>query len=242
MKNLLFIILVILGLASCSPAYFPPKINAPLLVEEGEVKLNADINIGSLNLQGSTAISDNFAIAGSFSGYSVKTSESSTLSDGSAIGFQFDVMPGYYVPFGDYGVFEIYAGYGAGITNSEVVNGLLHRLMIQPSLGFVGERYEVAFSCRISRVMIPASAITSENPNESYADTFFEPALTFRRGFGALKFTSQIGLSIPSSVYKEEPGLDLSTISINNIEPDPVFIEWVPIIITVGIQYTIPGF
>lgn len=231
MKNVLFVALVVFGLAACSPSYYPPKINAPLLREEGEVKLNAALNINSINLQGSTAITDKFAIAGSINGFRVGSSEITTSGrttrDGGSSGFQVDIMSGYYVPFGNSGVIEIYAGYGAGVTNSDEVNGLLHRLMIQPSIGVAGKRGEFAFSCRISRVMIPSSSISSDDPNESFYDTFLEPGLSFRLGSEELKFTTQVGVSLP----------------IVNIpdDPDGNYIEWNPLILNLGLQYNFLG-
>tara|TARA_R110002072_G_scaffold192183_10_gene349034 strand:- start:538 stop:1242 length:705 start_codon:yes stop_codon:yes gene_type:complete len=221
----LFIIAFIAIISSCSPSYYPQKFNAPLLREQGETKINAAGNINSLNLQGSTAITDKFALAASFNGFFVGgpsiTTNSGTISDDGSQGFQIDVMPGYYVPFGEIGVMEIYGGYGTGYTNSGEVNGILHRLIFQPSIGIASNRFEFAFACRFTRVMIPSTAMLDDNPRP-FSETFLEPGLVFRLGSERIKFTSQLGLSLP----------------IVNIPDDPNgnFIEWNPLILNIGIQ------
>lgn len=214
--------------SSCSPTYYPPKINAPLLREEGQTKINAAMNLNSINIQASTAITENFAIAVSANGYLLGAAEITT-SNGSIIdepanGFQFDIMPGYYVPFGEEGVVEIYAGYGAGMSNSGEVSGLLHRFILQPSIGRSGEKFEFAFACRFSHVMIPEVASLSD-PKVGFSDTFLEPGLILRLGSEKVKFTSQIGLSLPIVNIPEDPNGN--------------YIEWNPFIINFGLQFFI---
>ena len=198
----------LLVFSSCSPSYYPPKINAPLLREEGETKINAAVNLNSINIQGSTALTDKFAIAASVNGFWVGaaqiTTSNGSITDESSNGFQIDFMPGYYVPFGDVGVIELYGGYGAGLSNSGEVSGLLHRLIFQPSIGVSGERFEFAFACRFSHVMIPKSASLSD-PQTSFADTFLEPGLIFRLGSDKVKFTTQIGFSLPIVNIEDDP-------------------------------------
>lgn len=225
MKKIIIFSLLALGIASCSPAYYPQKINAPLLREEGESKISAAGNINSINIQAATALTENFAIAGSFNGFFVRPGDvsigGSSSEEGGSTGFQVDVMPGFYVPFGDIGVIELYGGLGTGLTNSDEVTGLLHRLIFQPSVGIAGEHFEFAFSTRFTHVLIPSTSFN--DPTEStFSNTFLEPGLIFRLGSDKVKFTGQIGFSLP----------------ITNILEDENFVEWNPLIINLGVQFT----
>lgn len=225
-KRIVLIGLILLGLASCSPSYYPQKLNTPLLREQGETKINVAGNVNSINIQASTAITENFAIATSFNGFLMGatnvTTSNGTTAEGGARGFQMDVMPGFYVPFNESAVIEIYGGFGSGISNSDEVSGPLHRFILQPSIGVAGDRFEFAFSSRLTHVRIPASAMLDDNPR-LFAYTFLEPALIFRLGSEKLKFTTQIGFSLP----------------IVNIPDDPNgnFIEWNPLILNMGLQF-----
>lgn len=224
MKKIIILGLVLLGLTSCSPSYYPQKFNTPLLREEGEKKVNAAANLNSINVQVSSALTEKFALAASFNGFYVRSGEvlvgGSTVTDATSSGFQVDIMPGLYVPFGDIGVVELYGGLGTGFTNSEEVSGLLHRVIFQPSIGISGERFEFAFSCRFTHVLIPKSSLLEENPT-TFSETFLEPGLIFRFGSDKIKFTSQIGISIPV---------------VNIPEGDISFVQWNPLILNFGVQ------
>lgn len=221
---------VALTLTSCSPVYYPPQANVPLLTEKGEGKVNVGFDTRSLNVQGSYAVTDNFALAVSGNGFRVKSTTVDNLSTdsietyGGSRGYQLDIMPGYYQRFADIGIFEIYGGYGLGSINSDQVDGLVHKLIIQPSIGYASGITEGAFTIRMVQVSADKAAIVNSSIT-SLSTLFFEPTITFKIGSENLKFTTNLGLSIPSY------GSALST------EP----LESQPFVFNVGAQYRFGG-
>ena len=187
-------------LASCSPTYYPPQANVPLLQEKGDARVNASVNLRSVNAQGAYAVTDNFLMAASINAFVVNsttvTVSGNSSEQGGSDGFQFDFTPGYYGSLGESGVFEVLGGYGIGTINSDDVAGVIHKLSIQPSIGFFSRKSEGGMTLRLTQLLIPGSSL--ENPSQgTLSNLFAEPIFTFRRGRGKVRFTTQIGISVP---------------------------------------------
>lgn len=198
---------------SCSTnMYVSNTVNAPLLKEKGEIKLNADMN----NLQAAVAVSDHVGIM--INGFYRDYSGSNNYIHKGGLA---EIGIGYFKPLDDDPfVVEIFAGAGMGkvskseaITNgSEIRNasfeGNAAKVFIQPELGYTSRFFDLAFTPRFS--FIQYTRFTSNNYTEAelaadYLDkerltstpfAFAEPAVTLRLGYKWLKLQTQYGLTV----------------------------------------------
>jgi hypothetical protein len=133
----------------------------------------------------------------------------------------FEGAIGYYKPFGNIGVFELYGGFGGGRQNhvfayDEYTGGLIwvwradgkadlnySQIFMQPNIGVKLKWFEGAFSCRLSRLdykdltySATTGHITELNDLKATDKMFLlEPAFTFRAGSPSLKVQMQLVLS-----------------------------------------------
>ena len=223
---LLLVAAIALSISSCTPVYYPPKVNVPLLRDANEAKLNVAFNTASVNVQASYALTNNFAISGGINTYQTGRNlftggvvhENYRLTSGQ----QFELLGGFFNGFGDLGAIGIYGGYGASRVSSPDVSGVLHKFILQPSIGFVSKHAEGALSLRLTDVVVDGSAGVEEYlEGRDLNSLFVEPVLSFRFGGEDLKFTTQIGFSLP----------------IEDIAGDYIYLEGYPFIFNVGLQY-----
>jgi hypothetical protein len=183
----LFLIAII---SACSPAYYPSRVNAPLLGGEGEGSLDVALNFTSGTIQGSYSPADHLVVSGGVSGFIA--GESSINGPAStSIGTNIDLMTGYYTGFGKRGIFEFQTGYGFTAVNSTDYEGLISRAILQPTIAFSSERGQVGLSGRMINLF------PHELPAGAFGDNLYiEPVLIFRGGSHDWRFETQIGYSI----------------------------------------------
>lgn len=184
--------LLMLSLSACSPAYYPPKANVPLLRYEKEAKINFDGNLRALNLGGSYALKNHLGLIGSVGIYNIGPQTVDGQLVGGSRGLQADVGPGYYTGFDNKGVFEVYGTYGMSLVNSDDVNGIIHRFAIQPTIGVVNPKTDLALTLRLQQSFVSAKALNALNGSREF---YAEPIVTMRLGGPIWRFSSQVGFS-----------------------------------------------
>jgi hypothetical protein len=190
--------------------YVPNAVNAPLLAEKGEVK----INLTSNDLQFAFSPANNIGIlANGFFTTRNKTNYQHRAS-------MLEAALGYYTTTNTKMAFEGYAGVGFGnIYRQETVtdandnevsasfNASAMKYFIQPNFGFRSKVIDLILTPRISLVKFgkfdatdyPEYKLTeyklANNNLTSGMYVFAEPTLTFRAGFKLMKLQLQYGLS-----------------------------------------------
>lgn len=215
MKNykLLIIILITLGLASCSPKFYTPNShNVPLLSEKGETSLTLTGNGNQLEFQGAYAITDHFAIKADGGVFSPPN-----LDNGNGGSGKFgELGVGYFRPIHENWIFETYGiiGYG-GFENhlpstqedypstKGSISANLLRVGIQPNFGFKSKYFSAAVSSRIVNLSysnIKGDLIFKDESQTNYlknnsSNFLVETALTLRGGIEKFKIQLQYGYS-----------------------------------------------
>jgi hypothetical protein len=127
-------------------------------------------------------------------------------------GYLLEVGSGYFQQIGGKGVFETYAGLGAGRVNNKYYTGYssrvgLFRLFVQPSIGYTTPYFDCAFSTRLAWLSLlnPEGSVQGvPNSSEIYYWQYvqqhphcwlLEPALTLRGGWKYCKLQLQFGIS-----------------------------------------------
>jgi hypothetical protein len=188
--------------------------NVPLFREKNEYRISAFYGAGeesscgeiqaAYSPTGSIGLMANFISAGggSSSGFN------------SAKGYCLEGAAGYFKPFGNAAVFEIYGGLGGGSQNHKYYSSLSNqsygtadlsfvKVFIQPSLGMTFNAFDVAFSTRMCSMSFPNINYNSVNSFESFmlhkidekGHVFIEPAITLRGGWKSVKFQVQCLIS-----------------------------------------------
>ncbi|GEP94318.1 hypothetical protein [Chitinophaga cymbidii] len=171
------LLLLLICLTGCySPIYLPNQVNAPLLKEKNEWK----INVAPSNWQAAYAVTDHFAVM--LNGmYSWERFGTHTASNDSGLfdhdspftrpegGFA-EVGAGYFTTIVDHPerplIFDVFAGYGAGgftvidrsyyverniaLRKDHTVRTTFHKFFIQPGIGMRHERVELSFNPRFT--------------------------------------------------------------------------------------------
>lgn len=212
--NLLLVAGAAMCFTSCKILYIPNMVNAPLLKEQGELK----VNLSTKDLQAAYAVSPNIGVmlngyynkneweitSGSFEN---KYESKRSLLEGGV---------GYFKAFGEKGVFDVYAGAGLGnlkydyhlfdngaedLDESRLWSAKSTKFFLQPSIGMVKEKSEFAFSLRmvglkfnnIDTLNYSVYDLAFENLNgiERPLYLFAEPAITWRFGIPLVKLQLQ---------------------------------------------------
>jgi len=186
----LSIIIITAFYTSCTPLYYPNKLNVPLMTNKGEGQGNIAYGFNGLDLQGAYAVTENIAIMGNFS-YMEKSDHSHRFGELGA---------GYYTKLSEVGRFEVFGGYGYGTAetyydNLNYAKGLYHRIFLQPTIGFTSKIVDGGLSLRpvfVSFPKISGTTFTSDNLNL----LFIEPAFTLKIGYKNVKSVIQIGYAV----------------------------------------------
>lgn len=214
-----FLIIPIIFCCSCASVYVPNSRNMPIIDHGGEV--TASVKGGSTGFEGQLAFSpvNRFGITAEGLYKNSSTSEvDEDYQKHEYLGFG----AGYYEPISDWGVFEVYGGYGKGegsaqdeyiffTSNTEYATGKYKRYFVQPGFALKKEHIELGFCYRISRVEF----YEFENSNIQgieISNTIMEPAVIFRAGGENIKMDSQIGLNVP--MHETEFEFPVFTISV----------------------------
>lgn len=217
--------------------YIPNTRNTPLFNNKGEFKGSAFIGTG-VDLQGALALTDNFAVMGSYSFLSENRNDplDPTIKFKRKNNF-FEGGLGYYKANRQRRI-ELFVGYGQGkgTTTGQynfffqtfgqqelVVTGKYNRFFIQPSIGTNNPGFNLIFTPRISFVDFNEfqSGVIVEKPNEGM-HLFIEPAVTARfRMAQNLNGMFQLGLNLSM--------------------PNDAFYDHVPVQASFGVQLHLGG-
>lgn len=211
MKTKTSLIIVLLGLLilnSCVPAYIPNTLNAPLLSNKGEFQARLNGGISGIDPQFSYALTDNIGIMVNGS-YNYRND-----SDSYHKHYFIESGAGYYGKLQDAGRFEVYGGYGYGDVKAytpwlagfqDYADGYYHRVFIQPSIGAVTNVFEGSFSTRLVLVNMHFRDNYGINqPADNSFNPFIEPAITVKMGYKYVKYVAQIGFALPLGNSYEE--------------------------------------
>lgn len=189
------LVVLLLGLSSCNPVYFPNSINSPMLKTKGEGQVNALVGFGGFELQSAYALTDNFGLMlnGSYLPSTSKDSikEVRTLAEAGL---------GYSYRFSEFGTFEVFGGGGFGSVPADFRNSdydgtqkaELSRFFIQPAMGISSKLIDFSFATRVT--LVNAGGETN---------LFFEPGVIAKIGYKKIKFIGTLGASIPAKDYNQ---------------------------------------
>lgn len=222
--------IIALFVSSCSPRiYFPDRANVPFLSEAGEVKLTASSKVQN-QIAGHVSMSPSLDFSVSpIKGLGLMVSYRSTnrfandeewFSNGSSqdsihySGGRMEFGAGYYMPFGRYGQFEVYAGGGFGSINRDNLKTLdgnfrsnYNRFFIQPTCGAkIKDIVEIAGGMRFSYQHFTDFSSTDPDMEEKLSGSgvriegssfvFWEPFIDFSVGGKYAKFNLQTGAGV----------------------------------------------
>lgn len=217
MKKLQFLITLLLPfiLNSCTHYYYVPNTqNVPLLREkkefQGAILVGGSEELKTLEVQAAYAVTNNLAVMTNF--LAVKGGERPGNNWGN--GKYLEGAVGYYKPFDEYVVAEVYAGlgvsnqhhqYGTETYSEGTADLSFMKFFLQPSVGFTFKYFDIAVSSRLSRLSFYTidNNITKGSYELYYVDTIaqnkvsylFEPALTLRGGWENIKVQVQLSYS-----------------------------------------------
>ena len=216
-------------MAACSPAYVPNKVNTGLFTEPGEMHGELATGVSGTDIQVAAAIPGNLVVTAnaSFKNRDLNTTVWADDDGSELVNVEtnrkhriFEVGAGYYQTWEDGLTLEAIAGYGRGtLENVEtdligpilfgsqnspttfITESTFNKIYIQPTIGLSKRFVDLGFTPKIAFVRININ-------DQQFSDTYFEPTVTLRAGPEKVKFTGQLGLSIPSGEtiqYSYEP-------------------------------------
>lgn len=212
-RNLMLLV-VGLGVASCSPKFYTPNtMNVPLMSEKGEIDLTLSGNANQVEFQGAYAVADHIAIQANGGAFIPQNLDNGNGGSGKFI----EVGGGYFLPIQEHWVFEAYGIFGLGTFENHLpttlgdypqtdgkISANLFRAGIQPNFGFKSKYFSAAVSSRIvslSYSKIRGDLIFEDENQQSYLASnspgfLLEPALTIKGGFERIKLQVQYGYSV----------------------------------------------
>ncbi len=223
MKNIW--ILGLMAMASCSPPlYLPNTVQAPTLLEQGEVEVGTYWGSDNLNVQVAGAVTDKIGILAS------GASDFNSMSDSTYHHFG-EVGIGYTHHWADLEnrskvapLIMGFAGYGAGVVRGENDSGvsddntftsygwgMYDRVFFQLGGGFTQKNVELLFNLRTTYVTFHKLETNFANlRGTSRENVFLEPTLTLKAGGERLKFFGQLGWAYSSKemsevAFRQEP-------------------------------------
>ncbi|MFC2116548.1 hypothetical protein ACFLTU_08725 [Bacteroidota bacterium] len=226
------ILVCLIGLSGCTHYYYVPNAhNVPLIQEKHEARISVGACAGDEysggDFQAALSVSDHVGIM--VNGFIAKgekeyekwhpfnwSPEAPEIIHNTGSGQFVEFGTGYYlpIPHHDRLVFETYGGLGFGKVlsgyNSLSSSLKFQRYFLQPSIGFTGKVFDIAFSYRFSllnytdinyKANIPHDeALYLNNLVETNLSLLSEPALTIRLGYENVKFQLQLGFSKNASI------------------------------------------
>lgn len=220
MKRLALFIALALAVAGCS-VYHPQAVDIPLLQTAGETR--ADIALGASMSVLPDAVTVNGTVSHAFNDWLAGQVH---VNGGSGV-YYAQLAPGAYLPLGEKGVLEGYAGYGFGGSTSRTQSvtteeGSSYRYSFRGRYGVpfvqtnIGWRqlwiFEVAFGMKIGAYLPNYSYAEYDTtgavkPESSYLyrtpSLLLEPQLQFRIGGEHLKFTTRFAFCWLSDMDRE---------------------------------------
>lgn len=188
----------------CSHYYYAPNMqNVPLFHEKNEVRATVAATtsdeLNGTELQAAYSLTDHIGIMANFmtvNGGDAYNSGKGRYGEGGA---------GYYLPFAEKGVFEIYGGFGGGkavnyYDASSWSDLRLNKYFVQPGIGFSTDYFDAVISVRVA--LLHYTSIRTSNPNSNIPEDvyyivahrnslLYEPGITLRGGWKYIKLQTQ---------------------------------------------------
>ncbi len=201
MLRILVSLVLIIGMACCTPFYIPTSINTPLITKGGEVNLEVSAASSGLEVYSAVGLSDNISIMinGSFKDRRTEKDDSDETERYHKHNFG-EAALGFNFPLDEKWVGEFYAGGGYGsVWNSEDIlffnnraTGDIRKYFIQTDIGS-------KYSHTIFGLAIRGSYVKIDNLHHSFTKVkiypeayFIEPAIFLKFGFKVVKFKAQV--------------------------------------------------
>lgn len=201
------------ALSSCSTTlYTTNAVNAPLLKEQGEVKVNVTQN----DLQAAVAVSDHIGIMAN--GYYQNYTGTNNYRHNGGMG---ELGIGYLLNSENNLVMETFVGGGLGMVHKQEqfdgagnstymasFNANAAKGFVQTNLGYRSKYFDVALTPKFSFVKysnFSQTNYTNDQLRDDYLDNnrltdplfvFAEPAITVRGGYKFIKLQAQYGLTL----------------------------------------------
>ena len=201
------LIIVAFGLTSCTHYYYiPPAQNVPLFQGKNEyqatISAGGNDEVSTTDVQVAYSITNNIAVMAN--AMVAEGGEKSSADWGR--GKYIDAAIGYYKPFCNYWVFEIFTGFGNGKQHHHYNDGTsdlsFTKLIFQPSIGLTYNAFDIALTTGISYINFykinnpfdrnHEEFYTLNNISQNHNSYLFEPSITLRAGWKYAKFQLQI--------------------------------------------------
>ena len=194
--------------------YLSNNPNVPLFTEKYEFRGSLSAGGGSISsgtdVQAAFSITDHFAVMADY--MSSKYYSNDTDDDNLAKGSYFDAAAGYFKPFSNHLVFEVYGGFGSCSQHHEYYSwpeniyrgesDLTYvKAFLQPSIGLSFNAFDVAFSSGLSRLNFVEIDYSVDETSAYHEELNFleqnrkhfliEPAITVRGGWKSFKMQFQ---------------------------------------------------
>ncbi|MCC7303376.1 MAG: hypothetical protein IT233_12105 [Bacteroidia bacterium] len=183
-------------LSQCkTPDYFPHRVNAPMLNNQGDLNIEASVGSGGLDFQGAVSPVKNLGLVFNYS--TINGSHSHSVFEGGI---------GYYRSIGTKGLFELYGGYGMGDVrststdlqgNSSTIKMDFSRIFIQPAIGLLVTK-ETNPERKIRGNSYFATRLSYLDFGSDQQVLFIEPVIGARMGLKSIQFNTQFGVSLPT--------------------------------------------
>ncbi len=223
MKTLLLNLLLVGAILStcifsgCVSSYYMPNAqNVPLHSEKDQASFNASLGtsfeVASLDVQGSYAFEDNFALM--VNGQFASSGDQNIEGENSGKGNIVELGLGFYEPLSKKFIFETYVGGGGGSAINRYDNSArsrvgIRKIFIQPQIGFKTKNFDFAFTNRLNWIsynnadvigMLPGDETAAFNYILNSRSTFVvEPGFTMRIGSDPIKLQVQLVISNPNA-------------------------------------------
>ncbi len=207
-SGLIIVLIALLGIfmMSCAPVYMPGTPNTPMLKEEGEVSMQANLATTGLELKGGYAITDQWGITAMVAaGREVEEDGQDSYHRYLESSALHTYRPGGIL------VIENSAGVGLGggkgsserIVSGEAfqVEGGYFKPFFQNNLALQTQAIDIALVNRIAIIQFDELRTTGENQdavlNSPSTPVFWEPTVVTQIGWDRFRLNAQLGLSTP---------------------------------------------
>lgn len=223
--KLIFSCVVLLCATSCTTYYVPNSQEIPLFTKKNQGRVNLEFVAypelsKAFKISGAYSFADNFAATGNVFMISEIDDEKNSYYKSSHRGYSVGLGLINFIPIGKIYVFETTVGFAGGNAKNGYINGgsienkvNFVNFFIQPAIGLVKDRFEMAISLKynihtytdlnLTLINSAKNQCILEQSGAIYYDYpidktfyFLEPAITVRYGWEHIKISLQIVPSI----------------------------------------------
>ncbi|MBK8944518.1 MAG: hypothetical protein IPM32_04520 [Ignavibacteriae bacterium] len=202
---------------SCAPIYVPNIVNVPLFTKKDEAIINANYGTNGINFQGAYSIFDNFAVQinteNRESNINAKDKKRINANNPQNKLNYYETAFGYYYPFNETMVLEIFGGGGLGNSSAldnynifskdkTYAEGEFYKMFIQGDVGSKMKFFEGGIAFRFAYLEFTKYKFENFEFTGKPSSIFFEPAIFERLGGPYFKFQGQIIFA--SKLLKED--------------------------------------